>query len=311
MSAFDSLWVEKYRPTKLSDVALQDDVKKFCEKCIKEESIPHILFCSAPGSGKTTLAKCLVNELGVSHRYMNASDERGIDAIRENVIQYAQTRSLDGRIKVFILDEMDGLTGDAQRALRNTMEEYAQFVRFILTANYKNRVTKPILSRVQLFEIVPPIKECARRVIHIIKTEGITISADQKERLNYVMKGNYPDLRQIINIIQQNVVNGELKFGKKVSYSILAEKIMLMVRLDKPVNDIRKFIIESEVDFGSNYHNILLGLFEYIFSNKDVSEDKKREAMLVVGRYMESHQQVMDFEINCFCCILQLLKVFN
>jgi len=307
---FNNLWVEKYRPPTFEDIVLTPQVRAFCDKLKRDDEIPHILFCSAPGSGKTTLAKAIVNELDLSHRYINASDERGIDTIREKVVAYAQTKSFDGRMKVIILDETDGLTGEAQRALRNVMEEYSSNVRFILTANYKNRITKPILSRVQYFEIVPPLDGCTKRIVHILKKENVTIANGQKEKLRNLINNCYPDLRLTINTIQQNTVNGLLTINENVSHTIFAGKIIQMIEDNESTNEIRKFIIESEVDFGNNYHNVLKGMYEYVFSTVE-DENKKRDAMLTIGKHMFSHQQVMDFEINCFCCIIELLKIFN
>lgn len=310
MSEFNSLLVEKYRPQTIEDMVLQDDVKQFITEIQRVGEIPHILLCSAPGSGKTSLAKCIPKMFDCSYRYMNASDQRGIDAIRDNVISYAQTKSFDGKKKIFILDEMDGLTGEAQRALRNTMEEYAEYLRFILTANYKSRITKPIKSRTILFELVPPIDACIARVVKIIKAEGIKVPKEEKSRLQNLIHTRYPDLRQIISGIQQYTKDGILQIPLSIGYTNFAKQVLQMILENETSNSIRKFVIEHESEFNADYHNLLKGLFESVFETIE-DEDKKRRGMLTCGRYMESHQHVMDFEINCFCCILNLLEILT
>jgi DNA polymerase III delta prime subunit len=116
---FDSLWVERYRPQSLKDLVLDPEIRSFFENAIKEGSIPHTLLCAPAGTGKTSLAKIIVKELDAVYRYINASDERGIDSVREKIVPFAQTKSIDGQLKIIILDEVDGFTPDAQRALRD------------------------------------------------------------------------------------------------------------------------------------------------------------------------------------------------
>ena len=175
-SLFDCLWQERYRPETLDDMVLELDVKDYFRNAIKTGEIPHILLIGDPGIGKTSLAKVIVSELQCSYRYINASDKRGIDDIRSEVINFAQTKSFDGKMKIVILDECDSMSGDSSRCLRNVMEEYSDNVRFILTGNYRNRIIKPIISRCIVFELNPPIKAINARVIDIIQKENITVT---------------------------------------------------------------------------------------------------------------------------------------
>jgi len=306
---FDSLWVLKYNPTSFDEVVLSPSNRDYFNSIKQAGIIPHLLFCSPPGSGKSTLAKLIPKELDVSYLYINASNERGIDTIREKVLNYAQTKSLDGKFKIIILDEMDGLTGDAQRALRDIMEEYNQNVRFILTANYKNRITKPILSRAQMFELVPPLKGCTTRIVEILKKENVVVPADQKDNLRALISSCYPDLRKSINSVHQNVRNGIFSVDKVAGNFEVAEKIHEMLRKKATATDIRKYVIDNEVDFGNDYQVLLKGLFEVVFADGGLKEDQKRQALLIIGNALYKHQFVLDFEINAYCCILELQNV--
>ena len=146
MIDFKGIWCERYRPTKLDDLILDEGSLRVVSQ-FKDE-IPNLLFIGSPGTGKTTLARIIVNDiLGCNFLYINASDESGIDTIRHNITNFAQTKSFDGKVKVVVLDEADGLTSQAQAALRNTMETYAKYCRFILTANYKHKIIPALQSR--------------------------------------------------------------------------------------------------------------------------------------------------------------------
>ena len=191
MNEFNSLWVEKYRPSTLDDIILSDENRIIVEKFSTEQAIPNLLMCGCPGTGKTSLAKVIVNSvLQCQYLYINASDENGIDTIRSKVTQFAQTRSLDGSLKVIILDECDGLSQDAQRALRNTMEEYAAQTRFILTANYNHKIIPALQSRCQSIDMSPPLDKCVDRVSDILLQPGIDCTGLSEHIKVFIMLTN-------------------------------------------------------------------------------------------------------------------------
>jgi DNA polymerase III delta prime subunit len=305
---FDSLLVEKYRPENMEDLVLEPQVREYFKNAIEKGEIPHLLFCGPAGTGKTTLAKILVKELDAVYRYINASDERGIDSVREKIVPFAQTKSIDGRLKIIILDEVDGFTSEAQRALRNIIEEYSNNLRFILTANYKNKISTPLKSRTISFELNPPLKEVINRIVQIITSENITVSDEQKPLLRELIETNYPDVRKIINIIQKFTKNGVLSIVKDISTTVFAKEILDMIIVEKDVSTVREYIIQNEVSFSSDYLVLLKGLFEEVYVST-IDESKKASALVLIGDAMYKHQFVMDFEINAFSCMLQLKKI--
>lgn len=226
-------------------------------------------------------------------------------------LSVARTHNFFVGKKQILTSNCDGLTGDAQRALRNTMEEYSENVRFILTANYKNRITKPILSRVQLFELVPPLKGCTARIVEILKKENVTVPSNQKDNLRALISSCYPDLRKMINSVHQNVRNKVFCIRKIEGNLEVAEKVYTMLREKATATEIRKFVIDSEVDFGNDYQVLLNGLFETVYADGGLKEDQKRQALLVIGNALYKHQFVVDFEINAYCCLLELQGVFT
>lgn len=300
---FDNLWVEKYRPAVLDDICLPPHVlSKFNEYKIQGEC-PNLLFVGTAGIGKTSLAKITVNDiLKCQYLYINASDENGIDTIRTKVTRFSQIKSVDGGIKVIILDEVDGLTIDAQRALRNTMEEYSKHVRFILTANYTHKVITPLHSRSQFYDVTPSKDQCYTRCEQILNNEKVSYSAD--DLLTYVNR-YYPDLRKCINELQRGVNNGKLIQNTTTRSKTFVSNV-LDLTLSGKVLKLRKHIIENEQVFNKDYCELMKQLFEAICDHNDISTNKKQQCLVVVAEHMYRSAHVVDQEINFFSCLLML-----
>jgi len=304
---FSNLWVEKYRPSALSDFTISDKNKTVIESYKSQKEIPNLLFIGTPGIGKTTLAKILVNEvLECQYLYINASDENGIDTIRTKVTSFAQTKSIDGKIKVIILDETDGLSIDAQRALRNTMEEFAKITRFILTANYKHRVITALQSRCQGFDLTPSLDGVVKRCVHILKAEKVNIPTEEKQKLMEFIKSFYPDLRKCINELQKSSASGTLKLTDSFNDDVLT--LIYEQIKNKNVMALRKALIESEQQFNSDYVTLMRNLFNYI-DNQDIQLNIKKKYLLTLAEHLYRSSFVVDQEINCYTCFIAMSEV--
>lgn len=303
---FNDLWVEKYRPKMYSDIVMSNDNRNIFNKLTSTDSIPNLLFAGKPGIGKTSLAKILVHDiLKCQYLYINASDENGIDTIRTKVTNFSKIRSVDGNIKVIILDEVDGLTIDAQRALRNTMEEYSQYVRFVLTANYYHKVIPPLQSRCQSFDLTPDMDGFYGRVEHVLNQEAIVYESIDK--VKPLIKKYYPDLRRTINELQKICVDNKIVTQKSHDTNQFIDNILYLVQHDK-VLSARKFVIKKETEFGSDYQSLLRDLFDAVDS-LDVEQSNKRECLLVVSEHLYRSAFVLDQEINFYSCLLSISKV--
>ena len=301
---FNNHWTEKYRPTTLDEMVLSTNNKAYF-KTIKDE-IPNLLFVGSPGIGKTTIAKIIVQDiLKCQYLYINASDENGIDTIRSKVSNFSQTRSIDGKVKVVILDEADGITLDGQRALRNTMEEYSGYTRFILTANYKHKIIPAIQSRTQFFDFTPDMADVVDRVIHIIKEEGINIKSDEKVKLGKLFKENYQDIRKTINLVQKYSATGTLNITVNVNSNVIAELVLKNVK-DNKLTELRKYLIENETEFQGDYASLLKSVLNALYDKSDLKEDNKRRAIVVIAEHLYRDAMVLDKEINAFACFCQL-----
>jgi replication factor C small subunit len=304
---FGSLWVEKYRPSFLKDIVLAKEDREFFESLKSKQDIPHLLFAGTPGVGKSSLAKIIVNDiLDCQYLYINASDENGIDTIRGKIMGFARTKSFDGKIKVILLDEFDGLSGEAMKALRNVMEEYSDTCRFLLTCNYLFKVIAPIQSRCTIVNLIPPVEGVVSRVVEILKKESIAIPQEQKPLLLEHIRKNLPDLRRIVNDIQKYSISGTLRIRNEVSTEF-AEGILKDIAENKDLMAIRKYIIENEKQFSNDYRNFLKEIFEAVFKS-DIAHDCKTSSLLAVSRGLELDAFVVDKEINCFTALLNLSK---
>lgn len=302
---FDNLWIEKYRPKTIDDIVLSDNNKTVVENFCKTKDIPQLLFVGNAGIGKTSLAKIIINDiLKCQHLYINASDENGIETIRSKVTSFSKTKSYDGTIKVIVLDEVDGLTLDAQRCLRNTMEEYSGYTRFILTANYEHKVIPALKSRCQSLDLIPPIEKYIDRCLHVLKCENIELSDVDRTDIKAVCKEAYPDLRRAINEIQLRVVDGKIVHREFNQIDTFVSNVYKLIQSGKTLK-LRKSIIENEARFNGDYQIFLKELFNHIH-DVDIAPDTKRKQLIVVAEHIYRSSFVADQEINCYSCLLSL-----
>lgn len=299
------IWVEKYRPQTLEDVVLTKEMRGYFETVKETGHLPNLLLVGNPGVGKTTLAKVVINDiLKAQYLYINASDENGIDTIRTKVLNFAQTQSLFGTTKVIILDECDGLSLDAQKALRNSIEEYHDIARFVLTANYQHKIIPALQSRCHTFVLTPPKEEYVKRILHVINQEDVEID---KPNLSELINRSYPDLRKCINSLQKYVISGKNSNIVNGAETVIDKSLSLLK--NKELYKVRKFIIENESSFSNDYDTLFKVLFDKLYSNElELSEEKNRDCMVTASEYYYRNNIVIDKEINFYTCLIELSR---
>jgi len=300
----NQIFVEKYRPQTIDEFCIKPDnpINDLVTKIKESNEIPNILLVGSPGIGKTTFAKIVVNSLlDCDYLYINASDENGIDTIRSKVVNYAKTKSLYP-IKVVILDEADGVTGEGQKALRNVMEEYSKLTRFILTANYKHKIIPALQSRCQTYNLTHDLKNVISRIVHILETEKIQFEVDDIVK---IVKESFPDIRKIINNIQKLTVNSQVKTNDNTSVAKLIEDMYKLI-VNGHALKCRKLAIKSEHVFNNDYNMLLKEMFNYIDQLTCIEEEKKKSQLLVCYDFMYRAAFAMDAELNTYSCFLTL-----
>jgi replication factor C small subunit len=302
------LWVEKYRPKTVDGYVFRDESqKKQILNWIKEGTIPHLLLSGTPGIGKTTLAKLLLNEIGIPEfdiLEINASRERGIDEIRDRITTFIQMMPF-GPFKVVLLDEADMLTHVAQAAMRGVMEEYANTSRFILTCNHLNQISKAIQSRCQLMNFTSIDQtEFTARVATILVEENVEFDLDT---LDTYVKATFPDLRKCINFVQQNTQDGVLSKPNQNDSGISDYKIE-MVELFKAgrIKDARTLLC------GNARIEEMGEIYRWMYDNLDLfgsDDETKDSALLIIKQGLVDHAIIADPEINLAAVLVKLSRL--
>ena len=298
----NSLWVEKYRPSKLDSYIGNQHLRSKVKVYIESGDLPHLLLYGRAGTGKTTLAKLLVNNIDCDYLYINASDENSVDVVREKVKNFASTLGFK-EMKVIILDECDYITPNAQAALRNLMETFSKNCRFILTCNYVERIIDPIQSRCQSFQIIPPDrKEVAVHLNTILTKEGVKSDIND---IVTIVNGGFPDLRRVINAAQRQVVNGELVIdeGMSIQNDYKNQVLEILKTQDKKnsFKNIRQLLADSKV---TDFSDLFRLLFDTV---DDWGRGHVAECILVLSQYQQSDAVVVDKEINIMAMFIEII----
>ena len=294
------LWVEKYRPTTLNEYVGNETIKNKIADYLEQGSIQNLLLHGVAGTGKTTLAKLLVKNIDCDYLYINASDERGIDTIREKIQPFALSMGFND-VKIVILDEADYLTPQAQATLRHTIEACSSTTRFILTCNYLERIISPLQSRCQTFEITPPSKdEVYKKLEYILDGEGMLDYIIPIEIINTY----YPDIRKIINTTQGSIVEGQIKIDdNSLKNSQLGGLVVDALIRKAKLSEIRQILADS----GAREFD---DLFKYIYDKSStLFGDREGEAILIIAKYQYEYTFVLEKEICVAAMLNKLLDI--
>lgn len=306
--AAGELWTEKYRPDMVSDYVWADDNQRAqVQNWIKDRALPNLLISGSPGTGKTTLAKCLLNELGVEAsdiRYVNGSHTNGVDDMRA-LQNFAETLP-SGDFRYVLLDEADYLSLNAQAVLRNMIEEYNNVCRWILTCNYPHKVIPALHSRTQGFHIDRLDREqFATRAATVLISEGVELTEESLEILDEYITVTYPDLRKCINMLQQNTVGGQLERPGRSNGNGSADYLIQAVALFKNgrISEARKLICANAA--AEDYENI----YKLFYQNLDWWGDDQAtqdRAVVIIANRLKDHALVADPEICLAACLVEL-----
>ena len=301
----NSLWVEKYRPSKLTEYVGNEHLKEKVSDYLQNGEIPHLLFFGKAGTGKTTLAKLIVNSIDCDHIIINASDENNVDTVRNKVKGFASTVGFKD-MKIIILDEFDYMTPNAQALLRNLMETFSKHCRFILTCNYVEKVISPIRSRTQEFQIVPPSKkEVAVQISQILGREAIVF---QPKDLVPIIDSSYPDIRKIINTCQLNASKGELKLDTtSVIDSDLKSKVVEILKSNDDKKNKWKNIRQAVADSRTqDFTELYTFLYEKV---EEYGDKNTSNIILILSESQSKDALVVDKEITFMSCIIQIVAI--
>ena len=305
----DFIWVEKYRPQKIDECILPENIKKTFSDFLNKGEIPNMLLAGPPGVGKTTVAKALCKELGVDYYVINGSDEgRFLDTVRTNAKNFASTVSLtsESKHKVIIIDEADNTTSDVQLLLRASIEEFSKNCRFIFTCNYKNKIIEPLHSRCVVVEFGVQSKhkqkiaiEFFNRLVYILEQERIEFD---KKVLAEVINKHFPDWRRVLNECQRYSVSGRIDSGILAAFSDVAVDDLIKNLKTKNFPEVRKWVNNNmDNDTSVLFRRIYDSLYESLVPNTIPA------AVLVIAKYQYQMAFVADQEINMLACLTEIM----
>ena len=309
MTTSDFIWVEKYRPKTIDDCILPDGIKKTFTELLSQGEIPNLLLSGPPGIGKTTVAKCLCEQLGADYYVINGSDEgRFLDTVRNQAKNFASTVSLtsESKHKVIIIDEADNTTSDVQLLLRANIESFYKNCRFIFTCNYKNKIIEPLHSRCSVIDFSisrqdkPSIAaQFFSRINHILEKENV--KSDKKVIVQLVSK-HFPDWRRVLNELQRYSSGGEIDSGILVQLDNINVTELVGYLTNKQFPNVRKWIVQN-LDNDSNA--ILRSVYDSIYES--MKPKSIPEAVLIIAKYQYQSAFVADQEINLLAALTEIM----
>lgn len=298
----NTLYVERFRPTTLEHFVGNQHVKDTIQRFLNQNDIPNMLFYAPAGTGKTTLAKIIVKNLDCDYLMINASDENGIDTIRDKVKGFASAASFKS-IKVVILDEADFITIQGQAALRNVIEAFSRSTRFILTCNFVERIIDPLQSRCQVLKIVPPTKMDVYNHLVWILDDQLNLSYQQEDIKSLIVK-YYPDMRKMLNVLQMSVKDDAIVLDETVltSNSYIKEVLKELAGSKKWIT-IRQIIADSNT---KDFEELYRSLFEY---SSKYAPGKEGSVAIILNEHLYQANFRIDKEINIASCIAKIIEV--
>ena len=303
----DFLWVEKYRPKTVSDTILPKNLKETFQKIVDSGKLPNMLFTGTAGLGKTTIAKAICNELNLDYIVINGAEEGNIETLRGKIKQFASSVSLQGDVKVVILDEADYLNPQStQPALRGFIEEFANNCRFILTCNFKNRIIEPLHSRCGVYEFNTTKKDLAELCDQFLKRsqkilDDENIKYDQMSVVNLIMKFA-PDWRRILNELQRNSFVGNISgLSNDNNGSDNFSKLLNFIK-DKDFKNMRQWV-SNNIDTDSSY--IFRGIYDNMTDH--IAPQGIPQVILILADYQYKNAFVADHELNVVACLTEIM----
>lgn len=299
------LWTEKYRPHKVEDCILPEKMKSIFNKFVENKEVPNLLLSGSSGTGKTTIARAMLEQIGCDYIVINGSLNGGIDTLRNDISNFASSVSLTGGRKYVILDEADYLTNSTQPALRNFMEEFSKNCGFILTCNFKDKIIAPLHSRCSVVDFKinkaerdDMAKQFLKRVLSILKTEKI--EADKNAVAGVIVKF-FPDWRRVLNELQHYSVSGKIDSGILTNLQDMSLSQLVGFLKNNNFSGMRKWIGETDVDGVSLFRSI------YDKAEQHLTKESIPALVLLIGKYQYQHSFVANPDINIAAFLTEVM----